>query len=147
MAAFKQLPHADFLRVAETFARYRLTSLDIIRRADRVARRMSLSDLWELGRRPFHQMQPIMQLMAHFTPQITKSRAGAKEPVFGELVIPDRLRDFPDGISSMGVFLKPYQLTTNYASRELARGKCQTPSYTPYIAAGVSFPHLAFPVR
>ena len=26
----------------------------------------------------------------------------------------------------------------NYSSRELARGKCQTPSYAPYIAAGVS---------
>ena len=31
----------------------------------------------------------------------------------------------------------------NYVSRELARGKCQTPSYTPYIVA--DFPAAPWP--
>ena len=48
---FLTVTPADLYHSAETFVRYRLTSLDIIRRADRGACRMSLSDLRELGRR------------------------------------------------------------------------------------------------
>ena len=67
-----------------------------------------------------------------------KSRANAKDPLFEELVIPERIRNFSDGLSRMGDFLKPNQLETNYVSLELARGKWQTPSYTRYIVADVS---------
>ena len=98
----------------------------------------SSSDLREIDSRSSPQMQLIAQLMAHFAPQIMKSRADAKDPLFGELVIPERLRNFPDDLSPMSDFLKPNQLMANCVSRELARGKCQTPSYTPYIAADVS---------
>ena len=83
-------------------------------------------------------MQLVAQLLAHFTPQIMKSRANAKDPLFGELVIPERLRNFLADLSPMGAFLKPKQLMTNYVNRALARGKCQAPYYAPYIAAGVS---------
>ena len=74
---FLTVTPADLYRAAETFARYRLTSLDIIRHKDRDARRTFLSDLRGLGRRSFPQMQLIMQLPAHFTPQIMKSRDNA----------------------------------------------------------------------
>ena len=79
-----------------------------------------------------------MQLLAHFKPQIMKSRDDAKDPMFEEPVIPERLRNFAAGLYPMSAFLKPDQLMANYVSRELARGKCQTPSYTPYITADVS---------
>ena len=65
-------------------------------------------------------MQLVAQLMARFAPQIMKSRANSKDPMFGELVIPDRLRNFPDGLSSKVAFPTPNQLMTNYASRELS---------------------------
>ena len=128
----------DLFGAAETFARYRLTSLGILRHTDRDSRRMFLSDLRELGRCSFPQMRRIMQLLARFTPQIKKSRDNDKVPLFEELAIPERLRNSPADLSPMGAFLKPSQLMTNYVSRELARGECQTPSYTPYIVAGVS---------
>ena len=67
---FQTVTHADLYRAAETFARYRLTSLDIIRRADRDSRRMFLCDLRELGRCSFPQMQLIMQLLAHLRPRL-----------------------------------------------------------------------------
>lgn len=38
----------------------------------------------------------------------------------------------------MGAFLTPNRRMANYVSRELARGRFQTPSYNPYIAAGTS---------
>ena len=38
----------------------------------------------------------------------------------------------------MDAFLKPNRLMGYYVSRELARGKCQTPSYTLSIAADMS---------
>ena len=99
---FQTVTPSGFLNAAETFPRYRLTSLDIIRHADMVARRMSLSDLRDIGRRSFAQMQLAMQLMSHFAPQIMKSRANANDPLFAELVIPGRLRNFPADLSQMG---------------------------------------------
>ena len=92
---FQTITPAYLRHAAETFAHYRLTSLGIIRHTDRDARRMFLSYLGELDHLPSPQMQLIMQLLAHFTPQIMKSRADAKDPMFGELVIPERLRNFP----------------------------------------------------
>ena len=46
---FQTVTPTDLFDAAETFARYRLTSLDIIRHTDRDARRMFLSDLRELS--------------------------------------------------------------------------------------------------
>ena len=144
---FHTIAPTDLYHAAETFARYRLTSLGIIRRADMDARRMFFADLRGLAAALPPQMQLIAQLMSHFTPHIMKSMANAKDPLFGELVIPERLRNFPAGLSPMSAFLKPNQLVTNYVSRELDRGKCQAPSYTPYIAAGVSAGPLACSLR
>ena len=53
----------DLYHSAETFARYRSTSMDAIRHAARYARRAPLPDLRELGRRPFPEMQLIMQIL------------------------------------------------------------------------------------
>ena len=144
---FQTVTPTDLFDAAETFARYRLTSLDIIRHTDRGSRRVFLSDLRELGRRSFPQMQLIMQLLAHFTPQITKPRSNAKDPLFGELAIPERPRNFTADLSPMRAFLKPNLMMTNYVSRELALGKCQTPSYTPYISADVSTASWPVPPR
>ena len=57
---------ADIHLAAETFARYRLTSLAVSRQTDAAARRMFLSDLRDLYRRSFPEMQLIMQLLSHF---------------------------------------------------------------------------------
>ena len=83
-------------------------------------------------------MQLIMQLLEHFKPLSLKSRANAKDPLFEEIVLPSRLKNFRADFSQIGAFLKPNQLMANYVSRELARGKCQTPPYTPYIVPDLS---------
>ena len=90
-------------------------------------------------------MQLIMQLLARPKPQIMKSMANSKDPMFGEVVLPGRLRNFPADLSPMGSFLKPNQMVSNYVNLELARGKFQTPSYTPYIAADLSAPPWPVP--
>ena len=77
-----------------TLFRYRLPTLDVIRRTALDARRMFLSDLRQLDRRSFPDMQLIMQLLEHFKPLSLKSRANAKDPLFEEVVIPTRLRNF-----------------------------------------------------
>ena len=138
LAAFERFPHADFLNAAGTCARYRLTSLDITRRADRDSHRMFLYDLGEIGRRSSPEMQLIAHLMVRPAPQIMKSRADAKDPMFEEHVIPERIRNFSSDLFPLSASLNPSHLIANYASRELARGKCQTPSYTPYISTDVS---------
>ena len=56
---------------------------------------MFLSDLRQLDRRSFPDMQLIMQLLEHFKPMSLKSRANTKDPLFGEVVIPARLKKFP----------------------------------------------------
>ena len=48
---FRSVTPADLMHAAETLRRYRLSSSDVIRRMERDARRMFLSDLVELGRR------------------------------------------------------------------------------------------------
>ena len=50
---FQTVTPTDLMRAAETFVLYRLTSLGVIRHTDSDSRRMSLSDLVELGRRSF----------------------------------------------------------------------------------------------
>ena len=135
---FAAATHADFRMAAETFVRYRLTSLNVIRQTDAAARRMFLSDLRELGRRSFPEMQLAMLMLGHFTPQLAKQRTSSKDPLFEEVVLPGRLRNYTADLSSLGALLKPNQPMANYISRELARGKLQVPQYTPYIVPGLS---------
>ena len=112
---------------AGTFVRYRLTSLDVIRQADRDARRMLLSDLMELGRMFFHEMQLPMQLLSHFSPKLVNHRNNSKAPVFGEVFLPGNLQSYTADLSAMNAFFRPKQNMSNYVSRELARGKQKTP--------------------
>ena len=65
---------------------------------------MFLPDLRVLGRRSFPEIRSIAQLLAHFTPQIAKSAANVKDPLFGEPVPPERMRNFTDDPSPMGAF-------------------------------------------
>ena len=118
----------DLYNAAETLVRYRLGSFAIIRRTDRDARRMFLSDLRVLDRLPFPEMQLTMQLLAHFAPQIAKSRPNATDPPFEEAVSPQRPRDYTATFAQLGEYLKRNQLIANYISLELARGKAQIPS-------------------
>ena len=56
----------DFHQAAETLVRYRLSTLQIVRQTDKDARRMFLSDLRDLGRKAFPEMQLLMQLFFSF---------------------------------------------------------------------------------
>ena len=80
-------------------SRYRLPTLDAIRHTALDARRMFLSDLRQLDRRSFPDTHLITQLLEHFKPLSLKSRANAKDPLFEEVVIPARLRNFRDDLS------------------------------------------------
>ena len=122
----------DFHQAAETLVRYRLSTLQIIRQTDKDARRMFLADLRDLERKAFPEMQLLMQLFSHFAP-VAKPRTNLKDPPFEEVVLPVKLKDYTADLSSLGGYLKPNQLMANYVSKELAKGRIQIPSYTPYI--------------
>ena len=122
----------DFHQAAETLVRYRLSTLQIIRQTDKDARRMFLADLRDLGRKAFPEMQLLMQLFSHFSP-VLKQRTILKDPHFEEVVLPVRLKEYMVDLISLGGYLKPNQLMANYVSKELAKGRVQIPSYTPYI--------------
>ena len=124
---FATSPERDIWREAGTFARYRLASLAVIRRADRDDRRMFISDLRELDRRSFPEMQLLMQLLSHFWPKLIKPRNNTNGPIYEEDVLHERLKAYTSDLSSLGAFFRPNQLMANYVSRELFRGKKQTP--------------------
>ena len=63
---FSAFADGDFHTAAMTFVRYRLSTLAIIRQTDRGGRRMFLSDLREMGRKAFPEMQLLMQLFGAF---------------------------------------------------------------------------------
>ena len=128
----------DMFAAAELFVRYRLPSLAVLRQTDRDARRMFVSDLRDIDRLAFPDLQLILQLLSHFSPQLLKPRANAKDPPFEEAVLPEKLKDYKVDLSQLGAFLKPNQLMANYISKELAKGKAQVPSYVPYIVVDVS---------
>ena len=65
---FESATPEDLLLAAETFARYRPTTLPIIRQTDALSRRMFLQDLRDLDSRYFPELQLVMQLLSHFTP-------------------------------------------------------------------------------
>ena len=135
---FAMATPADLHMAAGTFHRYRLTFLAGIRQTDAADRCMFLPALRERGRRSFPEIQLVTQLLSHFSPQLAKQLTSSKDPMFGEIVLPGRLRAYTSDLSSLGELLKPNQPTANYASRELARGNLQIPSYTPYIAPDLS---------
>lgn len=58
----------DMLRAAEIFVRRRLPSLDVIRKTDPDARRIFASDIRDIDRIAFPDIQLILQLMSHFSP-------------------------------------------------------------------------------
>ena len=124
---FATSPERDIWREAGTFARYRLASLVVTRQTDRDARRMSISDLWELDHRSSPEMQLLIQLLAHLSPQRLNPRNNAKDPIYEEDVLHERLKAYTADLSALGAFFRPNQLMANYVSRELARGKQQTP--------------------
>ena len=128
----------DIHLAVETFARYRLTSLAFVRQTDASSRRMLLADMVELGRLAFPEMQMAAQMLSHFSPQLAIQRTSSKDPMFGEIVLPERLRAYAANLSILGALLKPNQPMSNYVSRELALGDLQIPSYTPYIAPDLS---------
>ena len=78
---------------------------------------MFVSDSREPRRRPYPDIQPIAQLMSHFSPLVLKYRANAKGSPFEEIAHPARLRNFPADLSSMGAFLKPNHMMANFESR------------------------------
>ena len=94
----------DLLLATETFARYRLTTLPIIRQSDLLERRMFLQDIRELDRISFPEMQMTTQMMPHFSPHggpFSRQREG---PSFG-VIIPrrsfaDSLLTFPPSVLS-----------------------------------------------
>ena len=125
---FELFTPADLRAAAEIFVRYRLPTLGVIRQTDQVARRMFVSDLRDIERLAFPDLQLILQLLSHFSPHLLKPRANAKDPPFEEAVLPEKLKAYKADLSHLGAFLKPNQLMANYISKELARGKRRCPA-------------------
>ena len=70
-----------------------------------MARHMCLSDLREIDRRPFPEMQLITEMLSHFTPLLARDRANAKGPPLEEIVIPGELRRYSSNLSDLGDLL------------------------------------------
>ena len=85
---FAVAARGDFQHVAATFGRYRITPLAVIRQTDASARRTSLSDLRELGRRSYPDRQKVMRSLSHFSPKLAKQRTAPKDPLFEEVGAP-----------------------------------------------------------
>ena len=80
-----------------------------------------------------------MRLLSDFSPHVVKLGANADPRIFRFARFSSgELRTLPADLFPMGAFLKPNRPMANYVSRELARGSCQTPHYTPYKVADMS---------
>ena len=126
---------------AETLARYRISSLAILRRADRDARAMFIKDLREIERRSFPEMQLVRHLLGHFAPPKVKQRPNEKNPAIEEIVLATRLGaqgNIMVYFRGLSAFLKPTQDMANFFSQELGRGENKTPSYAPFIVPDVA---------
>ena len=135
---FATASETDLHNAAGIIVRYRLGPLTTVRPTGRGARRMFLSDMRELGRRPYPEMHLTMQLLAHFTTQIAKACPNANDPPFEEAVSHQRLLGCTANLSHLGPDQMPNQLMANYISLGLARGKDQIPSYTPFISPDIT---------
>lgn len=83
-------------------------------------------------------MQLVMQLLAHYAPQVVKPRANAKGPLAEEVVLRERLRGYSADRASLGAFFKINPMMATYASNELARGRLQVPVYTPFVVPEIT---------
>ena len=129
---FSAFAGEDFHTDAMTLVRYRMSTLAIIRQADRGARRMFISDLRELGRKAFPEMQLLLQLPAHFAP-VQKQRVNPKDPTFEEVALPVKLKEYKADFSKLGGFLKPNQDLANYIGMGLIRGELHLQfSFNPF---------------
>ena len=146
-AAKHQIPETDPYNAADTLVRYRLGPLAIMRRTGtyRGARRMFLSDLRELGRRPFPETQLTTPPIARFTLRIVKARPNANDRPFEEAVMPRSLRGYTSNFPKPGAYSQLNQLMASYISSELAIGKAQIPRYAPFIVPNITDPPWPVP--
>ena len=76
------------------------------------------------------QMQLLLQVLGHFSPQRMLNRQNANDPNFEEVVIPARMATFSVDLSGLAALLKPNQDMANAISLELARGRDKVPAFT-----------------
>ena len=135
---FAAFPEDEFHESAGILARYRIASLETLHQTPKDARAMFMRDLREAERRPFPELQLMLQILGHFPPIQLQIRPNTNDPAYEELVIPERLRTFTADLSGIGTLLKPTHEMSNYISLEVARGQAKVPAYTPFIVPDVS---------
>ena len=101
---------------------------------------MFARDLRDGEHRAFPQMQLMLQILGHFSPQRLRSRPNTRDPQFEEVVIPAMLAAFNVDLSGLSGLLKPSQDMANAISIELARGRCAIPAFTPFIYPRIGEP-------
>ena len=121
----------DIQQAAYTRARYRLSTLEVIRHADKDERRLFLSEFRGTGRKPFTETHLLMQLFSHFEPIAAKQRPNIKDPAFEEIALPRKLSSYTSDLRVVGGFLKPHQPMVNFVSRALPLGSPMYPSIRP----------------
>ena len=126
--SFAAAPTPDFRRESETLVRYRMSTVAIARTTDRGARSMFLSDIRGLRRKAARQCIFSCSCPRTFHP-VRKRRPSAKKRPY--MCGCGTIRQTSSG--RVGGYLKPNRQMANYASKDLANGRGQIPSYTPYI--------------
>ena len=93
--------------MAGILVRYRIHSLEALRRTQKDARTLFLRDLREVDRLKFPGMQLLLHVLGHFPPRMPQARPIDKDPAYEELVITERLKVFEVGLSATAGLLKP----------------------------------------
>ena len=131
---------AEIRDAAETLARYRITSLAVLRQADRGSR-IANDVCTRFTRRGSARLPEDSASSSNprpFSPQQMRNRPNAKDPSNGEVAIPARLAKFAVDFRGLSGLLEPNQDMANVISLELARGWGKVPPYTPFIVPEIS---------
>ena len=106
----------EFADAAQIMVRYRIQSMEVLRRTQKDARAMFARDLREVERRSFPEMHLPIQILGNFPPRQLQIRPNAEDPAYGEIVIPARLREFTASLSGIGGLPKHTHEMANYIS-------------------------------
>ena len=130
---FSDFAESDVDEADAFLFRYRIRSLDILRRTDKDPRTFLAQDLRDIERLSFPEIRFIFQLFAHILPLQSRLKQG-KAVAIEEIVAPDKLLQLRSDLSSVGVGLITSQAMANAITLELTVGRNKVPSYTPSLS-------------
>ena len=122
---------------AVDFVRYRIRSMDAIRRPTKEARKFPIDDLRKIEKKNFPALSFTIELFDHL-PVNVQNECSEDKVRCAEIDIPRALTNLAPQLTGLTGLLRPGQKMRNWIQHERAKGLSKIPPYAPYLVPALS---------